>query len=152
ASSSAASLASGTEGRARRGVSTTPSASRRSRNPRSSSSPKSSSRSRIAWPRTTAIPACACSCSPTLSKDVLTRKYGRLLRTRTPGSCGPSAHETDPLTSERVRVDDAPVALYELSLEAGWGDGLPLLPPTEQRVRDILASTPYHTDDVVGVL
>ena len=75
-----------------------------------------------------------------------------MLRTRIHGSCGPSAHETDPLTTERVRLDEDPVALYELSLEAGWGDGLPLLPPTEQRVRDILASTPYHTDDVIGVL
>ena len=37
-------------------------------------------------------------------------------------------------------------------MEAGWGDGLPLLPPTERRVRGILASTPFHTDDVVGIL
>lgn len=37
-------------------------------------------------------------------------------------------------------------------MEAGWGDGLPLLPPTERRVRGILASTPFHTDDVIGIL
>ena len=37
-------------------------------------------------------------------------------------------------------------------MDAGWGDGLPLLPPTERRVRGILASTPFHTDDVIGTL
>ena len=36
------------------------------------------------------------------------------------------------------------------SLEQGWGDGLPLLPPTEERVRSLIAATPYHPDDVVG--
>jgi hypothetical protein len=56
------------------------------------------------------------------------------------------------LVSDRIRVDEDPDALYELSMEAGWGDGLPLLPPTERRVRGLLASTPFHTDDVIGVL
>ncbi len=75
-----------------------------------------------------------------------------MLSTRTQDSCGPSGCLIDALTSERVAIDDDPVALYELSLADGWGDGLPLLPPTEQRVRGILASTPFHTDDVIGIL
>ena len=69
-----------------------------------------------------------------------------------PDSCGPSGCLSDPLVSDRIRIDDDPVALYELSLEAGWGDGLPLLPPTERRVRGMLAATPFHADDVVGIL
>jgi hypothetical protein len=75
-----------------------------------------------------------------------------LLSTRTQDSCGPSGCLIDPLTSDRVAIDDDPVALYELSLTGGWGDGLPLLPPTEVRVRGVLASTPFHTDDVIGIL
>jgi hypothetical protein len=75
-----------------------------------------------------------------------------LLSTRTEDSCGPSGCLIDPLVAERVAIDDDPVALYELSLAEGWGDGLPLLPATERRVRAILASTPFHADDVIGIL
>jgi hypothetical protein len=38
------------------------------------------------------------------------------------------------------------------SLQDEWGDGLPLLPATEARVRELIDATPYHADDVVGVL
>ena len=48
----------------------------------------------------------------------------------------------DALTSERIRLEADPYALYELSLEQGWGDGLPVLPPTEDRVRRLLEGTP----------
>jgi hypothetical protein len=58
----------------------------------------------------------------------------------------------DLLVSDRLEVDADPVALYELSLEKGWGDGLPLLPPTEARVRALLGATPYFADDVICVL
>lgn len=75
-----------------------------------------------------------------------------MLRTRTQDFCGPSGCLIDPLVGDRVRIDDDPGALYELSMAEGWGDGLPVLPPTEARVRRILASTPFHADDVVGVL
>jgi hypothetical protein len=53
------------------------------------------------------------------------------------------------LTSERITVDADPWALYELSLEQGWGDGLPLLPPTESRVRLLLEATPFAADRVI---
>jgi hypothetical protein len=56
------------------------------------------------------------------------------------------------LVSERVDVSDDPLALYEQSLAEGWGDGLPLIPPTEARVRMMLSSTAYHADDVIGIL
>ena len=38
------------------------------------------------------------------------------------------------LSSERIELAADPYALYELSMAEGWGDGLPLLPPTEERV------------------
>jgi hypothetical protein len=56
------------------------------------------------------------------------------------------------LTSRRLEVEDDPLALYERSLAEGWGDGLPVLPPTEQRVRQLLAATPYYPDDVICTL
>jgi hypothetical protein len=75
-----------------------------------------------------------------------------VLRTRPPAAEGAAAPPVDPLGATRVEVDDDPHALYELSLREGWGDGLPLLPATEARVRALIDATPYHADDVVGVL
>jgi len=54
--------------------------------------------------------------------------------------CGPEGCELDWLTSARLEVDDDPVAFQKLATDAGWGDGLPLIPPTEERVRAILAA------------
>jgi hypothetical protein len=56
------------------------------------------------------------------------------------------------LVSEQVEVADDPVALYELSLVEGWGDGVPVLPPTDDRVLELLAATPYAPDRVLGAL
>jgi hypothetical protein len=56
------------------------------------------------------------------------------------------------LTSRRLDVEDDPLGLYERSLVEGWGDGLPLLPPTEERVRELLAATPYSPDDIICTL
>ena len=72
--------------------------------------------------------------------------------TRTLTSRKSSVSPPEPLTSRRLEVEDDPVALYERSLAEGWGDGLPVLPPTEQRVRDLLAATPYYPDDVICTL
>jgi hypothetical protein len=55
----------------------------------------------------------------------------------------------DGLTSERIVVEADPLALYELSMEQGWGDGLPLLPPTEERVGAMLTGTPLPPDRVI---
>jgi hypothetical protein len=75
-----------------------------------------------------------------------------LLRTRSHDSCGSSECEVESLTSERLPVDDDPHALYDLSRALGFGDGLPVLPPTETRVRALLAATPYHAGDEVCAL
>jgi hypothetical protein len=53
------------------------------------------------------------------------------------------------LVSARIEVDADPFALYELSMEQGWGDGMPLLPPTEDRVAALLEATPYPPDHVI---
>ena len=56
------------------------------------------------------------------------------------------------LTSEVITVGADPEALYELSMEEGWGDGVPLIPPTDDRIKARLATTPYAPDEVIGVL
>jgi hypothetical protein len=59
---------------------------------------------------------------------------------------------TDVLASTRADVPADPEALYELSLRDGWGDGVPFLAPTDDRILALLAATPYPADHVVGVL
>jgi hypothetical protein len=56
------------------------------------------------------------------------------------------------LTAEQVEVSTGPRALYELSLTEKWGDGVPLLPPTDDAVEALLAATPFPADHVVGAL
>jgi len=56
------------------------------------------------------------------------------------------------LTSEVIDVDADPEAFYELSLAEGWGDGAPLIPPTDERVLARLAATPLPPDHVLGDL
>ncbi|MEU8132271.1 hypothetical protein [Streptodolium elevatio] len=57
------------------------------------------------------------------------------------------------LTAEVLEVDDdGGHALYEASLHGGWGDGAPVLAATDDRVRALLAATPYPGDHVLGAL
>ena len=50
--------------------------------------------------------------------------------------CGPEGCEIDWLTSARIEVDDDPAEFARYATAAGFGDGLPLIPPTEARVRE----------------
>jgi len=56
------------------------------------------------------------------------------------------------LTGARVEVPADPTALYELSLAEQWGDGAPVLPPTDAAIEALLEWTPDPPDHVVGVL
>ena len=75
-----------------------------------------------------------------------------MLRTRTPHSSSPSAPPADPLAADRLSVTDDAEAMYELALAEGWTDGLPVIPPTPDRVAAMLDATPYHADDLICVL
>jgi hypothetical protein len=55
--------------------------------------------------------------------------------------CGPEGCEIDWLSSARLDVDPDPVEFQKLATDAGWGDGLPLVPPTEDRVRAHVAAS-----------
>jgi hypothetical protein len=48
--------------------------------------------------------------------------------------------------------DDSPESLYALMAEHGWGDGLPVVAPTPERVEAMLAGYPGSPDEVLAVL
>jgi hypothetical protein len=54
--------------------------------------------------------------------------------------------------SERVEVPVDARAQYEVSLQERWGDGAPLLPPTDDAIEALLAHSPYPSDHPLGVL
>ncbi len=56
------------------------------------------------------------------------------------------------LSGERVEVPADPTAFYELAMAEHWGDGAPVLPPTDAALEALLAATPDPPDHVVGVL
>lgn len=71
------------------------------------------------------------------------------------GSSRRSARRSDGalmLTSARHTVDGDPDAFCTEAVERGWGDGLPLVPPTPDRVAAALAEVGWDADDVVAVL
>jgi len=67
-------------------------------------------------------------------------------------SCGPSGCEVDWLSSERHEAPEGVTAFTRWAAERGWGDGLPLIPPTEGRVRAFLALCDRFPDEIVAEL
>jgi hypothetical protein len=54
------------------------------------------------------------------------------------------------VTSRRFETDDDIAAFTDFSLEQGWGDGLPLIPPTDARVRAFLAQNNRYPDELIA--
>ena len=48
-----------------------------------------------------------------------------------------------------LEVDDDPEAVYEFLCEKGWSDGLPVIPPTPERVERMLAYCDRDLDKAV---
>jgi hypothetical protein len=67
--------------------------------------------------------------------------------------CGPEGCEIDWLSSEQIEteVDDIE-AFSQFALDQGWGDGLPLIPPTEARVRTFLGKNNRYADELICTL
>jgi hypothetical protein len=58
--------------------------------------------------------------------------------------------EPSALQSKRVRSQNSLEAINRLYYARGWTDGLPIIPPTEERVWDMLAGTRRRPDEVIG--
>jgi hypothetical protein len=56
------------------------------------------------------------------------------------------------MTATLIELDTDPSAFLRVSLERGWGDGLPLIPPTPELVETFLAATDRDPEDVVAAL
>ena len=49
-------------------------------------------------------------------------------------------------------MSDDPAEIIEAYYERGWTDGLPVLPPTEKSVAEMLAAAGLHADEVLGTI
>src|SRR5439155_1703812 len=56
------------------------------------------------------------------------------------------------LVSELRTVPEDPAAVLDLVETQGWGDGFPVIPPTEERVQAMMEATPLPPSHVVGVV
>ena len=56
-----------------------------------------------------------------------------------------------PLQARRIEVASQQDE-YELMFERGWSDGLPVLPPTEERVLKMLSGTTRSPSDIIGII
>ena len=66
--------------------------------------------------------------------------------------CGPEGCEVDWLASRRHEAELDIEGFTDFSLKMGWGDGLPLIPPTDARVRGFLAENDRYPDEVIAYL
>ena len=67
--------------------------------------------------------------------------------------CGPQGCDLDWLSSARIETEVDDVAAFsQFALEQGWGDGMPLIPPTEARVRDFLGNGNRYADELICTL
>jgi hypothetical protein len=66
--------------------------------------------------------------------------------------CGPDGCEIDWLASPRHEADLDIANFTAFAMKKGWGDGLPMVPPTETRVRTFLSLNNRYPDEVIAVL
>jgi hypothetical protein len=60
--------------------------------------------------------------------------------------------QSDALQAERIEVEDDLWAVNAFFDEKGWTDGLPIIPPTEERVAHMLAAVKRASQDVIGAV
>lgn len=64
--------------------------------------------------------------------------------------CGDEGCDIDWLASQRIETEIYDVMEFtRYAMEQGWGDGLPVIPPTETRVRSFLAANNRYADEVI---
>ena len=107
------------------------------------------------------VPDVITSVPPERSKASIAERIDVVVRGLTDPEALPELEESGPLPErlpgEPLHFDgsdqfDALAQFNETFLENGWGDGLPLLPPTPGRVEEILKGTTLSPEYVVGLL
>ena len=58
----------------------------------------------------------------------------------------------DAESATTVEVSVTPSQMFECFLQQGWTDGLPVIPPTPQLVREMIATVGLGKDDLVGII
>src|SRR3990172_7026282 len=53
---------------------------------------------------------------------------------------------------DQVEVEGTEDTVYEYFLSKGWTDGLPVIPPTIERVEAFLAQANVAVDDIIGII
>src|SRR3972149_9104300 len=53
---------------------------------------------------------------------------------------------------DQVQVEGTEETVYEYFLSKGWTDGLPIIPPTIERVEAFLAQAKVASGDILGVI
>ena len=54
------------------------------------------------------------------------------------------------MADEAQTSSEDPAALIEAYYERGWTDGLPVVPPSDRSLADMLAGAGIHGDEIVG--
>ena len=54
------------------------------------------------------------------------------------------------LVSKRIDIPDSLDEINTLYYQRGWTDGLPIIPPTEERVAQMLTGTTGKPQDIIG--
>ena len=63
-----------------------------------------------------------------------------------------SSSSTDPYPAPFVSVTDTLEEVNELFYRNAWCDGLPIIPPTKERVNHMLSGTGYNPDQIIGLV
>ena len=56
------------------------------------------------------------------------------------------------MSSTEFNIEDSPEAVFQFMLDQGWSDGLPVIPPTAERVRAMLDYAQRDASELVGYI
>ena len=56
------------------------------------------------------------------------------------------------LTSSSLPADDSPESVFQLMLDQDWSDGLPVIPPTPDRVHSMVEGSRRDPSHLVGYI
>ncbi len=87
----------------------------------------------------------------TLPADELANKY-KAKYTETKKTFKAKPLFSSDAREEKIEVTDSPEVIYRLLDARGWGDGLPVVPPTGERVQRMLEYTDRGLGEVIGII